>query len=182
MHILNSTNRIRTTWKIINREIHKKVNKDSIQTICIDGRNTNNLYNIVEAFNSYFKKIADNIHNKIKANSKPVSSIDNGKDYMAYMDKAFGSPFPKIQISKTISVEIGRKIKSLKSSYTYGYNEIANNILKACKTFISTPLSYLCNRVLFEGVFPHRLKCATIYLCLKREIKETYLTTGLYRF
>jgi hypothetical protein len=45
--ILNSTNRIRTTWKIINREIHKKVKKDSIQTIWIDGRNTNNLYNIV---------------------------------------------------------------------------------------------------------------------------------------
>jgi hypothetical protein len=104
--ILNSANRIRTTWKIINREIHKKVKKDSIQTICIDGRNTNNLYNIVEAFNSDFKKIADNIHNKIKANSEPMSSTDNGEDYMAYMDKAFGSPFPKIQISKTTSVEI----------------------------------------------------------------------------
>jgi hypothetical protein len=74
MQILNSTNRIRNTWKIINREIRKKVNKDSIQTICIDGRNTNNVYNIVEAFNGHFKKIADNIHNKITANSKPVSS------------------------------------------------------------------------------------------------------------
>jgi hypothetical protein len=57
--ILNSTNRIRTTWKIINREIHRKVKKDSIQTVCIDGRNTNNFYNIVEAFNSYFKKTPD---------------------------------------------------------------------------------------------------------------------------
>ncbi|GFG36110.1 hypothetical protein Cfor_03752, partial [Coptotermes formosanus] len=148
--ILNSTNRIRTMWKIINREIRKKVKKDSIQTICIDGRNTNNLYNIVEAFNSYFKTTADNICNKIKANIKPMSSTDNGEDYMAYMDKAFGSPFPKIQISKTMSVEIERIIKSLKSSYMYGYDEISNKILKACRTFISTPLSYLCNRVLFE--------------------------------
>jgi hypothetical protein len=104
--ILNSTNRIRTTCKIINGEIHEKVKRDCIQTICTDGRNTNNLYNIVEAFNTYFKKIADNIHNKIKANSKPMSSTDNGEHYMAYMDKAFGSPFPKIQISKPMSVEI----------------------------------------------------------------------------
>jgi hypothetical protein len=166
--ILNSTNRIRTTWKIINREIHKKVKKESIQTICIDGRNTNNLYNIVEAFNSYFKKIAGNIHNKIKANSKPMSSTDNGEDYMACIGKAFGSPFPKIQISRTMSVEIERIIKSLKSIYTYGYDEISNNILKACKTFNSTPLSCLCNRVLFEGVFPDRLKYATIIPVFKK--------------
>jgi Notch-like protein len=125
-------------------------------------------YNIVEAFNGYFKKMADNICNKIKANSKPVSSTDDGEDYMACMDKAFGSPFPKIQISKTTSVEIERIIKSLKSSYAYGYDEISNNILKACKTFSSTPLSYLCNRVLFEGVFPGRLKYATIIPMFKK--------------
>jgi hypothetical protein len=166
--ILNSTNRIRTTWKIINREIHKKVKKDAIQTIFIDGRSTNNLYNIVEAFNSYFKKLADNIHSKIKANSEPMSSADNGGDYMACMDKAFGSPFPKIQISKTMSVAIERIIKSLKSSYTYGYDEISGNIVKACKTFICTPLSYLCNRVLFEGVFPDTLKYATVITVFKK--------------
>jgi hypothetical protein len=166
--VLNSTNRIRTTWKILNRETHKKVKKDCVQTICIDGRNTNNLYNIVEAFNSYFKKTADNIHNKMKANSKPVSLTDNGEDYMAYMDKAFGSPFPKIQISKTTSVEIERIIKSLKSSCTYGYDEISNYILKACKTFISAPLSYSCNRILFEVVFPDGLKYAIIIPVFKK--------------
>jgi hypothetical protein len=97
-----------------------------------------------------------------------MSSTDNGEDYMAYMDNAFGSPFPKIQISKTTSVEIERIIKSLKSSYTYGYGEISINILKACKTFISTPFSYLHNRVLFEGVIPDRLKYATIIPVFKK--------------
>jgi Notch-like protein len=120
----------------------------------------------VEAFNSYFKKVADN-HNKIKANSKHMSSTDNG-GYMAYMNKAFGSPFPKIQISKSTSVEIERIIKPLKSSCTYGYDEISNNILKSCKTFISTPLSYLCNRVLSDGVFPDRLKYATFIPVFKK--------------
>jgi hypothetical protein len=53
-------------------------------------------------------------------------------------------------------------IESLKSSHTHGYDEISNIILKACKAFISVPLSYLCNRVLFEGIFPDRQKYVTI--------------------
>jgi hypothetical protein len=49
-----------------------------------------------------------------------------------------------------MSREIERIILSLKSSQTHGYNEISNNILKACKTFISEPISFLCNKVFFE--------------------------------
>jgi hypothetical protein len=62
------------------------------------------------------------------------------------MSKAFGSPFPKIQIRKTTSIKIERIIESLKISQTHGYDEISSNILKACKTFISAPISYLCNK------------------------------------
>jgi Notch-like protein len=60
-----------------------------------------------------------------------------------------------------MSIEI-ENIESLKTSHTQGYDEISNIILKACKAYISAPLSYLCNRVLFAGVFPDRLKYATI--------------------
>jgi hypothetical protein len=136
----------------------------------------------VEAFNSHFKKTADNIHKKIKANSKPMSSTDNGEDYVACMDKAFSSPFPRIQISKTTCVAIERIIKSLKSSNTHGYDEISNNILKACKTFISTPLSCLCNRVLFEGVFPGRLKYATIIPVFKNGDRKDLSNYRPYQF
>jgi hypothetical protein len=122
----------------------------------------------VEAFNNYYNTIADSIHNKIKANNKIRLSTMNGINYMTYMSKAFGSPFPKIQIMKTTSVEIEKIIKSLKFSHTYRYDEISNNILEASKPFISTPLSYSCNRVLFEGVFPDRLKYATIVPVYKR--------------
>jgi hypothetical protein len=65
------------------------------------------------------------------------------------MSMAFGSTFPTIQILKTTSSEIEGIIGSLKSSKTQGYDEISNNILKACKIFIIVPLSYLCNRALF---------------------------------
>jgi hypothetical protein len=88
------------------------------------------------------------------------------------MSKAFDRPFPKMQTWKTTSIEIERVIESLKASQTHGYDVISNNILKACKTYISTPLSYLCNRVLFEGVFPDRLKYAIIVPAYKKGDKN----------
>jgi hypothetical protein len=48
--IWNSNNKTKTTCKIINKEVHKKVKKDSIQTISTEGKNISNLYTIVEAF------------------------------------------------------------------------------------------------------------------------------------
>jgi hypothetical protein len=98
------------------------------------------------------------------------------------MTKAFDSPFPKIQIMKTTSFEIERIIESLKTTHAQGYDEISNNILKSCKTFISTPLSYLCNKVLFEGVFPDRLKYATILPYTKKVIRIFYLITDQFLF
>jgi hypothetical protein len=78
------------------------------------------------------------------------------------MLKAFKTPFPNIQIRKTTICETEKLIKSLENSRTCGYDEISNKILKACIPFISTPLCYLCNKVLFTGTFPDRLKYATI--------------------
>jgi hypothetical protein len=95
-------------------------------------------------------------------NSNNNTSTEYSGNYMTYMTKAFDSPFPKMQIWKTTKTEIEMVIESLKASHTHGYDEISNNILKACKTCISAPLSYLCNRVLLQGVFPDRLKYAII--------------------
>jgi histidinol dehydrogenase len=154
--IRNSTNKIRITWNIIKSEVHKKDGKDNIQTLNIEGKTINNMKTVVEAFNNYFNKIADSIHKQIKedgTNSKMISPIEQVGNYMTYISNAFGSPFPKLQIMKTTNTEVQRIIESLITSYTQGYHEISNNILKACKTYISAPLSYLCNRVLFEGIF-----------------------------
>jgi hypothetical protein len=58
---------------------------------------------------------------------------------------------------------IKRKIN--KYEYTiapYGYDEISTKILKISCLFISSPLNYICNKILFWGVFPDRLKYAVI--------------------
>jgi hypothetical protein len=124
---------------------------------------------IVETFNKHFSEVSDNIHKKIKGND--VKDLTNHTDYMTYMNKAFKNPFPAIKITKT-SKEIERIIGSLKSSQTQGYDKISNNILKACKKCISVPIGYLCNKMLFEGVYPERLKYAIIVPVYKKGDKN----------
>jgi hypothetical protein len=101
--------------------------------------------------------VANKTHKLIMEND--IRDITN---HMAYMTEVYKSPFPIITITKTTNKEIEKIIGSLKSSYTHGYDEISNNILKTCKNFISVPLCYPCNKMLFEGVFPERLKCGEI--------------------
>jgi hypothetical protein len=45
-------------------------------------------------------------------------------------------------------------------------------LLKSCSYFISSPLNYICNRTLFTGVFPDRLKFATIKPLFKKGNKD----------
>jgi hypothetical protein len=174
--IRDSTNVTRTTWNIINREICKKDRKPKKDIIKeVQGQQISNLKIIAEAFNNHFSKIADNIHRQSKDSAIHSNNLLPTKypgNYINYMSWAFDSPFPNIQIRKTTNIEVEKAIESLKATDTHGYEGISNKILKACKTVISVPLSYLCNRVLFEGVFPDRLKYAEIVPVYKRGKKK----------
>jgi exonuclease III len=160
-HQINfSKNKARTSWKIINNEVLKKTKNENVQTLNIKGKKDSNVYAVVEAFNKYFSEVADKIHKKIKGNDDQKST--NHNEYMGFMTEAFRNPFKNLTFTKTTNKEIEKIIGSLKSSFSQGYDEISNNILKACKNYISVPLSYLCNIMLFEGVYPERLKYAII--------------------
>ena len=65
--------------------------------------------------------------------------------------------------------EIKQIIKSLKTKNSYGYDEISTKILKIRCPFISSPINYICNKMMFWGVFPDRLKYAIIKPLHKNE-------------
>jgi hypothetical protein len=69
----------------------------------------------------------------------------------------------------TTPEEFERIIKSLKTKNSYGYDEISTKILKMSCPFMSFPINYICNKMLFGGVFPDRLKYATIKPLHKNE-------------
>jgi len=53
-------------------------------------------------------------------------------------------------------------VKSLKSKYSHGYDEIPNRLLKLSPPFTSSPLNCVCNKFLTKGIFTKRLKLPII--------------------
>ena len=78
------------------------------------------------------------------------------------MEQAFTKPYPSMEWKCTTTEEIERIVKSLKTKNSYGYDEISTKILKISCPFISSPINYIRNKMLFWGVFPNRLKYTII--------------------
>jgi len=58
--------------------------------------------------------------------------------------------------------EITSIIKSLKTKNSFGYDEISTKLLKISVTYISSPLTYICNKSISTGIFPEQLKYSII--------------------
>jgi hypothetical protein len=85
------------------------------------------------------------------------------------MEQAFTKPYTSMEWKCITTEEIERIIKSLKTKNSYGYDQISIKILKISCPFISTPINYICNKMLFWGVFPDRLKYTIIKPLHKNE-------------
>jgi hypothetical protein len=75
--------------------------------------------------------------------------------------------------------------KSLKIKNSHGYNEILTRILKSSIYYISSPLTYICNRRKLSGTFPTRLKFSEVKRMFKKGNKKDtsiYLTIDLFRY
>jgi hypothetical protein len=64
------------------------------------------------------------------------------------------------------------KIYALKAKNSHGYDGISTKILKVSSFYISSPLTYLCNRMLSVGTFPLRLKFSEIKPIYKKRDKS----------
>jgi hypothetical protein len=146
-------------------------------------KSTNNFQNISNSFNNHFLSIADTIIDNITNNSKFNESNLIPLEYLLQM---FNNPFPNIRYtgSFTSTKEIKNIIKSLKTTYSYGYDEISVKILKNCYYFIISPLTCIINRFLLTGIFPSRLKFSEIKPIYKKGDKNSMSTviTGPYLY
>jgi hypothetical protein len=176
--ILNSNNVMRTSWKLINNELGRGNKNHGVQSVNIDGRITENHQIIADASNKYFTTILDTIRKNINASYCYTKNSDNNHDVLSCSLKhAFQNSFPSIKCKCTSTKEFEKIIMSLKSSNSFGYDEIPTKILKLCSSFVSSPLNYICNRTLITGVFPDRLN----YALIRKVIKKIYPITGRYQ-
>jgi hypothetical protein len=109
---------------------------------------------IAETFNEYFIAIAENVERQSKNNFINDDS-DNTDSHTHFMEQAFNKPYPSIECNCTTTKEIEQItcIKSLKAENSYGYDKISTKILKISGPFISSPVNYICNKMLFFGVY-----------------------------
>jgi len=148
--ILNSHNKVKTTWGIINTESGKNKKRSETQALNVEGKKITDQQTIAATFNEYFITIAEKVERQIKNNF-----INDGSDIMVshtrFMEQAFTNPCPSMKWKCTTTEEIERIIKSLKTKNSYGY-EISTKILKVSCPFISSPINYISNKILFWDV------------------------------
>ena len=120
---------------------------------------------IAETFNNYFTSIAENIKTTDRnayiqnKNTPDTANTDTNSQYVKEVKKLRYTTF---QSKPTTTTEIENIIKALKPKNSYGYNEISTKLLKLTSPFISSPLNFICNKVIIKGIFPDRLKYSII--------------------
>ena len=155
--IEKSNNKIKTTWRIINEEKGLNKRKSVIKKISHNNRLITNQTTIANLFSNYFLSIAD------------LTKIENTKDVNTYIQNSLkylrmciNNPFDNITWKYVSTQEVKRVISSLKNSNSAGYDEITTRLLKFSTPYIISPLTHICNSALNTGVFPNRLKYATV--------------------
>jgi hypothetical protein len=74
------------------------------------------------------------------------------------MHQAISKNYPKICYDPSTPKEIENIIEIFKAKDSCGYDLIPLRITKLSAPCISSPLSYICNKIFQSGVFPDRLK------------------------
>ena len=162
-HILNSNNAMKTSWKLIKKELGKNCKNYGFQSVNINGRSITNLLSIVNAFNKHFTTFLTMISQKINANNCSTTTSDNNQNNICFsLNNVYQNSFPNIKYRCTTTMETENIIRTLKTSNSYGYDEVPSKLLKLCSYYIISPLNYIGNRTLYSCVFPYRLKYAMI--------------------
>jgi isocitrate dehydrogenase kinase/phosphatase len=139
-HVLNSNNVIRTTWKLINKELGMGNKNHGIQSINIGGRSAANQLIIADAFNKHFKTIPSMINrNSTASYCLTKTSANNQNTLSCSLKHAFQNSIPSIKYNCTTTKEIENIIMSFKSSNYFSYDEVPTEILNLCSQFFIAP-------------------------------------------
>ena len=155
--LLKSNNKPKTIWNIVKTIIHNKNTINTISTMNINDKLSSNPLVIVNAFNSYFSSVAENL---IK-NFSGKNTINNN-DPITFLRQNLSQLSSSIKLNNTTSHEIGKVIHSLKCKDSYGYDKISSRILKISAPYVLSLLTYIFNKILLTGIFPERLKFSEV--------------------
>jgi hypothetical protein len=137
-------------WSIMKQLINKKhISKTNHEFIDKNGIKINDPIKVCNKFNEFFVGVGSSLASKIPdVNINPMQFMKQRVLNSIYLPCATESEILKIIIS----------LKSVAA----GYDEVGANILKLSLNNIISPLTYLCNTSMEQGVFPNEMKLAKV--------------------
>ena len=160
--IINSTNKTKSTWKIINYLLGKQHSSNDIQKLTIEDKHFTNQNDIANLLNQHFSTVVD----KLNCNNENNESYNNFSTCLP--NKGIQDQFPSVVFKSFSTHEIINIIKSLKTKESYGHDEISTKLLKISANYICSPLTHICNKAIAAGIFPQRLKYSIIKPLFKK--------------
>ena len=139
--IVKSTNKIKTTWNIINEILDKQVSPNDIMKLSIENNHYTNQYDIANIFNQHFSSVVDKLNINNTDKDKYIKSINNHHASKSTQNQSPYMVFKSFSTQETINI-----IKSLKSKDSYGYDKISTRLLKISANYISSPLTHIITR------------------------------------
>jgi hypothetical protein len=155
---------MKTTWKFINTETgrNKKPNYTQHLIDIYKGQNIAEL--LIDHFSTIANKLISTINNKLN------NTTDS--DFKLFMEQVTLNNYPTVYNKPSTVEEIEKIIYSLKSEDSCGYDQISTRVLKLCAPYIISPLTYICNLIIFSGNFPEKLKYSEIIPLYKKGDKK----------
>jgi hypothetical protein len=77
-------------------------------------------------------------------------------------------PSPSFTFRNLTTQEISAIIKSITTKSTCGYNGISTKLLKVSREYITSTLTFFCNKVILTGIFSDRLKFSILKPVFKK--------------
>jgi len=163
--ISQSENKTKTACNIVTSLTNKQANSSEEPMLNIEGKLITNPQILADTFSDYFSNIVEESVTKI---IKQDNNDFNKISYKQYSVNAFQQPFSPINLKPVMEKEIHERNKSLKFKSSYGYDEVPSWIVKLIVPFISSPLIYICNKMLSTGTFPTWLKFSQVFPLFKK--------------
>ena len=158
-----SSNDIKTTWKLINEVVGKtQVHKKLPDTFIHNGVILNDEQNIADGFNEFFSNIGANLAKQI---------VKSGKNVLEFMPQIECPSFVFNNVTPEILMKAANELQNKTSQ---GPDFISTKLMKEILTIIVQPICYLFTLSFKTGYIPLEFKTAKIIPIFKSEDPQSF--------
>ncbi|XP_045479783.1 uncharacterized protein LOC123684536 [Harmonia axyridis] len=154
--INSSTNKTKTVWNLVNRELCRRGASNNTIGLSIDGASYTEPSVVANIFANYFSSIAQ------------VSILNHFGNSVSQVCTTSALSMNTFFFYPVLREEVIQIVKTLKNKKSTGIDQVSVGILKAMVDVVAKPLADLINLSVNTGKFPSILKIASVIPVLKK--------------